>query len=189
MNRVIRISTVPYGAPLATDNRLWNMTRIRQYSINHSGFTLIELVIVLIVMSIVAVFIASRAATGGNDLIAETEKLKSSLRYTQTRAMNDSKLWGIHIPDAGSYVLYMDNKDANQMLPGKEPGSLPPPQTHWLPSTVTITSGVGTTYNFNQWGTPVDASGLAVAANQSITLSDGAATSTITITKNTGFIP
>lgn len=162
---------------------------IRALKINSykHGFTLIELVIVLIVMSIVAVFIASRASIGGNDLIAETDTLKSSLRYAQTRAMNDSEPWGIHIPNASSYVLYRNNAvDTRQMLPGEKTGAA---QTHTLPSTVTITSGMGTTYNFNEWGTPVDASGVAVAANQSITLSDGAATSAISIVKNTGFIP
>ena len=162
---------------------------IRALKINSykHGFTLIELVIVLIVMSIVAVFIASRASIGGNDLSAETDTLKSSLRYAQTRAMNDSEPWGIHIPNASSYVLYRNNAvDTRQMLPGEKTGAA---QTHTLPSTVTITSGMGTTYNFNEWGTPVDASGVAVAANQSITLSDGAATSAISIVKNTGFIP
>ena len=151
---------------------------------------MIELVIVLIVMAIVAVFIASRASTSGNDLISETDTLKSNLRYAQIRAMNDSVPWGIHIPDAGSYVLYRNNAiDTGQMLPGEKPGASPGAQTHKLPATVTVTSVTGSTYNFDAWGRPVDASGSAIAANQSITLSEGTATSAITIVKNTGFIP
>jgi prepilin-type N-terminal cleavage/methylation domain-containing protein len=162
------------------------MKRAFATRINHLGFTMIELVIVLIVMAIVAVFIASRASTSGNDLIAETDILKSHLRYAQIRAMNDSVPWGIHIPDAGSYVLYRDNKvDTDQMLPGEKPGV----QKHTFLGAVTVTSGVGTTYNFNQWGTPVDASGSAISANQSIALSEGTATNAIAITRNTGFIP
>ena len=164
---------------------------IRALKINSykHGFTLIELVIVLIVMSIVAVFIASRASIGGNDLIAETDTLKSSLRYAQTRAMNDSEPWGIHIPNASSYVLYRNNAvDTRQMLPGEKTGAA---QTHTLPSTVTITSGVGTTYNFNAWGIPVNTGTppVPLAAAQTITLSEGTATASITITPNTGYIP
>lgn len=165
------------------------MTRIRQNSINHSGFTLIELVIVLIVMSIVAVFIASRASTSGNELIAEADTLKSSLRYAQTRAMNDSVPWGIHIPDASSYVLYRNNEvDTNQMLPGEKTGAAQP---HTLPSTVTITSRTGTTYNFDEWGRPVNTGipPVPLATAQTITLSEGVATASITITPNTGYIP
>lgn len=166
------------------------MKRACKTHINHRGFTLIELVIVLIVMAIVAVFIASRASTSGNDLIAETDTLKSHLRYAQIRAMNDSEPWGIHIPDSGSYVLYRKNALADgQMLPGEKPGASA--QKHTLPATVTITSGTGTTYNFNAWGAPVNAGSppVLLAATQTITLSEGAETSGITITKNTGYIP
>lgn len=166
------------------------MTRALKINPYKRGFTLIELVIVLIVMSIVAVFIASRAATTGSDLIAETDTLKSHLRYAQIRAMNDSEFWGIHIPNAGSYVLYKNNAPAaGHMLPGEKPGASPVPQTHTFPGNMTVSSGAGKTYNFDRWGMPVDAVGSPLLANQSITLSEGAATSSITITKNTGHIP
>ena len=168
------------------------MTRAFKINSYKHGFTLIELVIVLIVMSIVAVFIASRASTSGNELIAETDTLKSHLRYAQIRAMNDSVPWGIYIPNASSYVLYRNNEvEASQMLPGEKPGAATAPQTHNLQGTVTITSGAGTTYNFNAWGAPVNMGipPIPLATAQTITLSEGAATSSITITKNTGHVP
>ena len=169
-----------------------SMKRACNTHINPRGFTMIELVIVLIVMSIVAVFIASRASTSGNDLIAETDTLKSHLRYAQIRAMNDSVPWGIYIPNASSYVLYRNNAvDASQMLPGEKPGVAPTPQTHNLQGTVTITSGAGTTYNFNAWGAPVNVGipPIPLATAQTITLSEGVVTASITITPNTGYIP
>jgi len=67
---------------------------------------MIEMVVVLIVMAIIATFILARATPGSNDLIAQTEILKSHIRYAQIRAMNDTVPWGIHIPAAGSYILY-----------------------------------------------------------------------------------
>ena len=165
------------------------MKRACNTHINQRGFTMIEIVIVLIVMAIVAVFIASRASIGGNDLIAETDTLKSHLRHAQIQAMNDSVPWGIHIPDAGSYILYKNNSPATgKMLPGEKTGAA---QTNTLPSTVTITSGVGTTYNFNAWGIPVNTGipPVPLATAQTITLTDGVATASITITPNTGYIP
>ena len=165
------------------------MKRVCKTSNNDSGFTMIEMVLVLIVMAILGTFIISRATTSDNELIAQTEILKSHLRHAQIKAMNDTVPWGIRIPNAGSYILYRNNAVASDMLPGESPGVSPAPQTHTLPTTVTITGGASATYNFNAWGTPVDAGGTAIATAQTITLSQGAATSAITITKNTGYIP
>jgi MSHA pilin protein MshC len=160
---------------------LWIMKRACKIYINQRGFTMIEMVMVLIVMAIMASFIIIRGTTG-NDLIAQTEILKSHLRYAQIKAMNDTVPWGLRVPNANSYILYKNNATANDILPGETA------QTHTLPATVTVTSGVGTTFNFNEWGTPVDAGGTAIVSPQTITLSQGTTTSSITIKKNTGYI-
>jgi hypothetical protein len=146
---------------------------------------MIEMVIVLIVMAIVATFILVRATPGSNDLVAQAEILKSHLRFAQIRAMNDTVPWGIYIPAAGSsYVLYKNNAQATSLLPGETA------QTHTLPTGITVTVGVGSTFNFNEWGTPVDAGGTAIVpAQPTITLSNGTETNSVTITKNTGYIP
>jgi MSHA pilin protein MshC len=173
------------------------MKRACKIHINHRGFTMIEIVVVLIILAIVITVIAYRPTTG-NDLIAQMEILKSHLRYAQIKAMNEtytdtnpvSTPWGIHVLTADSYILYKNNATAtNDILPGETPGVPPAPQTHNFPGTVTVTSGVGTTYNFNEWGTPVDAAGTAIASAQTITLSQGTTTGNITITNNTGYIP
>jgi len=137
---------------------------------------MIEMILVLIIMAIVGTFVASRASTGSNDLSVETEILKSHLRYAQTRALNDTVPWGIYVSGTGSYVLYKNNAQASAQLPG-ETG-----QTHSLPSTVTISAGVGYTINFDDLGSPG-------TATRTITLAQGADTNVITITKNTGYIP
>jgi prepilin-type N-terminal cleavage/methylation domain-containing protein len=152
------------------------MKRAGKTHINEHGFTMIEMVMVLVIMAIVGTFIAYRPATDNNELLAQAEILKSHLRYAQIKAMNDEVPWGIRIPDTSSYVLYRNNVQATAQLPGENA------QTHTLPTTVTITGGVGTTYNFNDWGSPG-------TTTLTITLSQGTATSTITITRNTGYIP
>lgn len=153
------------------------MKRICKTHIHQRGFTMIEMVIVLIVMAIVATFILVRATPGSIDLIAQTEILKSHLRYAQIRAMNDDTVpWGIRIPDAGSYLLYRNNAQATSLLPGENA------QTHTLPTGIIVTAGFGSTYNFDAWGSPG-------TSTLTITLSQGSTTNSITITKNTGYIP
>jgi prepilin-type N-terminal cleavage/methylation domain-containing protein len=160
------------------------MKRVFKSRINQQGFTMIEMVVVLIVLAIVTTVITYRPTTDSNDLITQTEILKSHLRYAQIRAMNDTVPWGIHIPNAGSsYVLYKNNATAtNDILPGEAPGISPAPQTHTFKGGVTVPSGAGTTINFDNWGSPG-------ASPLTITLFDGTATITITITRNTGYIP
>jgi MSHA pilin protein MshC len=152
------------------------MKRICNTHIHQRGFTLIEVILELIIMAIVVTVILARATPGSIDLIAQTEILKSHLRYAQIRAINDTVPWGIHIPDAGSYVLYKNNAQAASLLPGESA------QTHKLPTGIIVTAGVGSTYNFNDFGSP----GTSTLA---IKLSQGTTTSDITITKNTGYIP
>lgn len=162
------------------------MKRTFEHGIDRQrGFTMIEMVVVLIIMSIIASFIVVRASTSGNDLIVQTEILKSHLRYAQIRAMNDTVPWGINIPSGGtSYILYRNNAQATTyLLPGENA------QMHTLPTGVTITTGVGSTFNFNEWGIPVDTGSTPIASQQTITLTQGSTASSITITKNTGYIP
>lgn len=152
------------------------MMQIHKTPIHQRGFTMIEMVVVLIVMAILFTFIMTRATLGSTDLIAQVEILKSHLRYAQIRAMNDTVTWGIHIPDANSYTLYRNNAQATSLLPGETA------QTHTIPTGIAVTTGVGSTYNFDAWGSP----GISTLT---ITMSLGATTSNITITKNTGYIP
>jgi len=160
---------------------LVTMKQRRNSRINQQGFTMIEMVAVLIVMAIMAAGITSRVTTTGNELIVETEILKSHLRFAQIRAMNDTVSWGINVNDASSYTLYKGTDQAPDILPG-ESG-----QTHTLPTGVTITAGLER-HNFNEWGKPVNAVGAELTGTQTITLTQETATSTITITQNTGYV-
>jgi prepilin-type N-terminal cleavage/methylation domain-containing protein len=156
------------------------MKRACKIRIDKQGFSMIEMVIVLIVMAIMATFIMMQTTTG-NDLIAQSEILKSHLRFAQIKAMNDTDVstpggWGIHLPDNSSYTLYRNNATANDILPGETA------QTHTLPTGITVsTTCANSTCNFNEWGSPG-------ATTLTMTLTQGASTSTISITRNTGFV-
>ena len=142
-----------------------------------NGFTMIEVIVVLFIMAIVASYVLFRPSTSVNELVAEAEILKSHLRYAQIKAMNgdENETWGIHLADAKNYIIYKNNAQATDILPGETA------QTHTFPTEVSVTSGVGTTVNFDSWGSPV-------AGAQTITLTQATSTSSITVTKNTGYI-
>jgi len=148
------------------------------------GFSMIEAIVVLIIIAILAPIVISQAfrQQDTTPLITETELLKSSLRYAQIRAMNDTVTWGISIGSSTSYTLLRTGYTAPN-LPGDTSA------THNLAGGVTISSGVGTTVLFNEWGAPVDLSGVPLVADTTIALSLGSQSSTVTVTKNTGYIP
>jgi MSHA pilin protein MshC len=160
-----------------------SMRSFRQSHNHQRGFTMIEIVVVLIILAIMAPFVITRVTTDTNNLITQAEILKSHLRYAQLRALNDTVSWGIYFTGTNSYTLYKSGTTANDLLPGENS------QTRTLPTDITITSGIGSTTAFNEWGSPVDAGGTPVTVTQTITLAQGTTTSNITITKNTGFIP
>ena len=141
---------------------------------------MIEIVVVLIVMAIMATFFITQVPTG-NDLIAQAEILKSHLRYAQIKAMNDTDVstpggWGIHLSNNSSYILYRNNATANDILPGETA------QTHTLPTGIIVsTTCANATCNFDKLGSPG-------ATTLTMTLTQGASTSTISITRNTGFV-
>ena len=152
---------------------------------------------VLLVLFIVTTVIVSRSfTTGTNELMVETDGLKSSLQYAQIQALNDdTATWGIRFPDATTYRLYKNNADASSMIPVKGAAGDPetvacPKNCHKLQGNVQITSGVGTTVTFDKWGRPVDGSGNPLTADiTNIALTQGTESKSITVTKNTGFIP
>ncbi|KPJ76749.1 MAG: hypothetical protein AMJ54_10440 [Deltaproteobacteria bacterium SG8_13] len=160
-----------------------------------SGFTILEIVVVLIVMSIITAFSISRGLNPRTDLSIQTEVLKTHLRHAQSRALNSNVPWGIRTNPAGDiYWLfqYQDPTVTIVKLPGENSSTV-----SLAPEGITITAG---TYSFDSRGIPYyttetgepAAAGTALSdlgADQTITLLKSGVTETITITQNTGFIP
>ena len=156
---------------------------------NAKGFTLIEAIAVLIVLGILSAVVISRiTSTADVNLKAQTEVLKSHIRYAQLRAMNMksatagcSASFGISI-SGNSYFLFKDCAVANKViLPGASSTTVSLPNVTLTPSSY---------ITFDDWGRPCsNLLGTTLAAG-SITLSSaGAPNETITITNNTGFVP
>ena len=167
---------------------LMTMRRFSKNADGNGGFTMIEIVIVLVVLLILSAVIISRYTTAdSNALMAETNGLKANLRYAQIRALGDTlqpnsnPRWELEITNATSYALYRRGDDGVRVSVNLPSEVLSSP-THALPAGVTLTSGVGLVITFDDWGSPG-------SSNISISLTQGTQSSTISITRNTGFIP
>jgi prepilin-type N-terminal cleavage/methylation domain-containing protein len=153
---------------------------------NHRGFTLIEVVAVLIILGIISAVAISR--TMGTDevkLQAEVDILKGHLRYAQYLALNDISpvKWGIQI-SGQSYTLVKNSSGDGATFDSPSPYILPNESsaTHSIePFTATQV-----TILFDEWGSPYSAS-TKLGSAFSIYLTPGS--QSITITPETGFVP
>ena len=155
---------------------------------NHSGFTLIEVIAVLLTLGILTAIAINHSGDflSGNDLIVEADILKNNLRYVQMRAMNssDNGTWSVAV-ESSQYTVSQKNNSGTwdaQRLPGdgKASGGV-----HVFDSGVT--NDTDQTIYFNTWGIPVDSSGTRLPDNTTIHLRQSGENRDVVITKQTGY--
>ncbi len=149
------------------------------YSTNR-GFTLLEMITVLIILGIIAVVAVAKYRDTGADDLAAANTLKAHLRYAQLRAMGDIVPWGIEI-EADRYTLkkvdengVFENAPVN--LPGENSQTKDDLEVSLSPETIIFSAARGQ---------PIDSDENLISGNQII---DVGSTQTITITPETGFI-
>jgi MSHA pilin protein MshC len=157
---------------------------------NHKGFTLIEIVVVLLIICIIgaAVTISSFYSTSDYNLVSQTEMIKSHLRYAQARAMNTNVPWGIHFNGNNTYKLFKYDASLTYVsVPGESS------DTVTLEDMALSPNGATVYVSFDSLGKPYTnalATGSPVANNINITVRyNESELETIVITRNTGFIP
>lgn len=145
---------------------------IRKIKRSDSGFTMLEVIAVIIIIGILAAIVVSRiASTQEFSVTMEADILKSNLRYAQIRALSDNTTWGISFT-GNSYTLLQGVNPSKYNLPNENSA------THNLPSGFSVS---GNTVTFDEWGSP----GTNVIA---INISAAGETKAVTVTQNTGFI-
>lgn len=148
------------------------------------GFTLIEIIAILVLLSIIAVGAVSILPASNARLAKEAGRLSSHLRYAQIRAQADTYQWRLVFTNANTYRI------GPVVVPGAgfTPGIVPGGGTQGtLTDGVTTTSG--TVIRFDSWGRPLNDAGTLLGADQTITLTQGTQSRNITIRAGTGLIP
>lgn len=143
---------------------------------NCRGFTIMEVMAILIILGIIAAVAICRISFSGNELFTERDLLKANLRFAQVKALTNNDdtatTWGIGFTNT-SYTLLRNDAPANVSFPFSTSSS------HTVSSGITLTVPANVTYNL--WGSPG-------AANITITLTEGETKASFRITGNTGYM-
>jgi prepilin-type N-terminal cleavage/methylation domain-containing protein len=194
----------PFPSKISTRIRFWvpdgrfediRVRRSGHWNSANQGFTLMEVVVVLLVIGIITAFAVGRGSSEGVELKVRYEVLKNHFRHAQLRAMNTGPYWGIATNISGAdntkataYQLF--HYDGSTMkvvpLPGEDTDTIDfgGEGTH-------ISSGI---YSFDERGAPYYAAasdsppGTKLTGNKMITVSNGSENAQIQITQHTGFI-
>jgi len=164
--------------------------KIRKYRCSkNSGFTLIEVVAVLVIIGIVSAVVAVRMSdTSTYDLASQVEVVKTHLRYAQIRAMNTDTVWGISFsgPTPTTYYLFQGvGSTTPVLLPGEDNATV---SLAAKKSKLTITPPAGGVVAFDSYGSPSTVTGTTlVPLTADLTITTNSVN--ITVTKYTGFIP
>ena len=155
---------------------------------NQRGFTLIEIVVVLVLISIIAATVFTRSITTDQIHIgAQTEQIKIHIRYTQSMAMKRSAIWGISCA-ANEYWIFSgadpDNGSNQEILPGENIVKISLDDLNLTMDEFTVF--------FDRFGKPYDdysdeSSNSPLSSDLTITVS-GSQSRKLTITPETGLI-
>lgn len=171
----------------------------RRSASSTQGFTLIEIVTVLLLMGILALVAVASMGNDPSRVVGRAESITSHLRYVQAKAMNtgplyeDQHSWGVSFPDNTSYFLFHCT-DPAACTPGSS--QVHPPGEDAL---VVQMGGDGVTVTGNQvvafdrFGRPFSdetlSNATALSGILTLTVSDGSGNSrSITIRPETGLI-
>ena len=171
--------------------------------INHlketKGFTLIEVILVMVIIVIISALIITRSRDLSTGLISQTEIMKTHLRYAQTLAMSaggsavfgikcsatPNEYWLFQGTDPDSNILKLTD-DASYDIDGNDKLDL---------AAKNIQAGAFTVF-FDGRGIPYSAytdestnTPLSPDLSISVVPAGGGSAQTITITELTGFIP
>ena len=160
---------------------------------NQHGFSLIEIIAVLVLMSIIGAGILVRAMnTDHIDLMAQVAKIRNHIRYAQAMAMKRSDtIWGIKCDNTASYWFFKgttpDDSASQLPLPGEKSASI-------LFADINVTMN-GFELYFDNYGRPYTAytdetSNTPVSADNSLTITISSESDSVTlyVTPETGLI-
>lgn len=138
------------------------------------GFTLLELVMVLVLLGVLVAWVSITGVETHAGVVSGADTLRAHLRYAQTLAVaNNTADWSVQF-NARSYTLRRDDLDSPIPWPGEDS------PTYVLPDGVNVVQGGGV-LALDTLGAP--------PATYIIGLSDGVQQEQVVVTGRTGLIP
>jgi prepilin-type N-terminal cleavage/methylation domain-containing protein len=156
------------------------------------GFTLIEVVLVLVIVSVLTAAIVSRNShsTERAKLHGEVALIKTQLRYAQARSLNANEVWGMKADGTSLWLFQNGDEDDKKSLPGESGEAVFYNDTDDRKKGLRVAPFL---VSFDDRGQPcTDAAGIDLAeTDTTVTVSStsgGLPPVDINITPNTGFI-
>jgi len=172
---------------------------VRKTFKTEAGFTIIEIIAVLVILGILVATAVSRSVNYDAEVFTGSDTLKNHLRYAQTRAMNfnpysGETIWGIRC-DGTSYWLFQgtDPTDTNKYFRLPDDDKFINNNRTMNLSKKNITMSSFTVF-FDSYGIPYSAytnstTNTPLNASLTINVSRGSSSRNVVITPSTGFIP
>lgn len=153
------------------------------------GFTLVELIVTILLMSVLAVAVWQRApARESLTLLGRAEQLAADIRYAQTLSMTTGERHCVVFqPAAGPYTGYRLRRGATCATAAEHPAGATQPISVCFGAACASSGGISNgQLQFDGLGVPQSPAGTALTGNAVITLSDSGGSRQITVTAQTG---
>ena len=130
---------------------------------NNYGFTLVELIIVIVLIGIVAIYVAPKISISSFKEDSDIMQFLSNVRYAQHESMVTGSNWRIKIDSSNSeYLLDNDSDDSNNL-----------PEIPSQDNPVNVESNIAATLNefyFDYFGRPVNSSNNFITSQIIVTI-------------------
>jgi prepilin-type N-terminal cleavage/methylation domain-containing protein len=143
------------------------------------GFTLIELVAVMVILATLGAVALPRLAHNDATVPAQADQLGRAIRHAQAMAMSQGRSLTVAIQSATSYAI----TDGITATPVRDPAG--EEQSHTLINAVTLT---GNDVKFDSLGRPLNGAALASAAQSWTLTGSGGTTASVSLQPVTGFV-
>ena len=144
------------------------------------GFTLIEVITVIVIIGILSAVLLTRKAERSGELSGRLAELRSQLRFVQLSAMKSGVPYIAMRFDGAKYWAEYSNS-TNMTLPGEN-------ATGIIVSDKSMTMTPAFNLRFDSLGVPYDGTGAKLASPQIITITVGGGTGNCTVTPETGYV-